>query len=272
MSRRRDRRRRERIELRAALRREVEDIEDLLTAIRPHLAAMGDDLATVTDPFEAELAGGAILGLLAGIEQLDSDHAAVRLVEEVARGADPSARALLTFMALGPDEQLAALAREADTVLEATGVPDPVWTAELFRPVEPVRFTRITVPQDDDEAWLLALFHRGEEEHGFLIGVDHTGGGAITMLDPVPPDQVPGLLKRIDSGNLLNEIPTRTEDLTHEAARRFLDRAIGTTLEQWAEEDDELDGDDPETDYLPARILLLTRRLTESGMTAYRRR
>ncbi len=233
--------------------------------MRPHMAAIGDDLATVTDPFEAELAGGAILGLLAGLELLDSGEAAVRLVEDVANQGDTSARALLAFMGLGPDRTLADLARQADAALGEAGVADPVWVPALSQPVEPTRFTRITVPGDRVEAWLLALFRRSEEEHGFLVGVDYTDCGAITMLDPVPPDHVGELVRRIEAGDLIDDVTTVAEDLDREQARIFLDGAIGTTLDHWAEDDD-TPGDDLEEDLMPGRIILLGRRLNEAGL------
>ncbi|MCH7232597.1 plasmid pRiA4b ORF-3 family protein [Glycomyces sp. L485] len=265
MSRRRERRRSERIEQLAAARRDPGQVEELVAMMRPHMAAIGDDLATVNDPFEAELAGGAILGLLAGLEQFDSDRAAVRLVEDVALQGDTSARALLVFMGLGPDRNLASLARQADAVLDAAGVQDPVWADKLFQPVEPTRFTRITVPGDRMEAWLLVLFRRSDEEHGFLVGIDYTDCGAISMLDPVPPSHVRDLVERIEAGELLDDIPTVAEDLDEEQGRVFLDGAIGATLDHWAEEDDETE-DDLDADLLPGRIILLGRRLNEAGM------
>ncbi|GAB3645233.1 plasmid pRiA4b ORF-3 family protein [Glycomyces tarimensis] len=266
MSRRRERRRSERIDQRAAARHDAGEIDELVAMMRPHMAAIGDDLAAVTDPFEAELAGGAILGLLAGLEQLDSERAALRLVEDVALQGDTSARALLVFMGLGPDPNLASLARQADAVLGAAGVADPVWADALHLPVEPTRFTKITVPGDRMEAWLLALFRRSNEEHGFLVGVDYTDCGAITMLDPVPPGHVHDLVERVEAGELLDDIPTIAEDLDEEQARVFLDGAIGATLDHWAEEDDDGPEDDLEADLLPGRIILLGRRLNEAGL------
>ncbi|GAB3236668.1 hypothetical protein GCM10027447_35150 [Glycomyces halotolerans] len=267
MSRRRERRRRERIRERTAARCRSADIEELLTVVRPHLAAIGDDLAGVTDPFEAELAGGAVFGVLAGFEELDSDQAMLRLVEEVALQGDTSARALLVFMSLGPDPDLADLARGADSLLDAAGVTDPVWAGDLFQPVEPVKFTRITVPGEPKEAWLLAVFRRADEDHGFLVGVDYGDCGAITQLDPIPPDQVSTFLQKVDTGRLLDEIPTEYEDLSDDEARYFLDGAITTTLDHWSDETEEPPEGDLEADLLPTRLILLTRRLTETGLT-----
>lgn len=265
MSSRRDRRRAERIEHRAAARRRSGEIDGLLATMRPHMAAIGDDLAALTDPFEAELAGGAILGLLAGLELLDSNAAAVRLVQDIALQGDTSARAVLVFISLGPDPDLADLARRADVALDEAGVADPVWARTLFEPVESTRFTRITAAGSDSDAWLLALFRRAEEEHGFLVGVDYTECGAITMLDPVPPDQVDELVRRVDAGALIGDVPTVIEDLDREQGRIFLDGAIGTTLDHWAEGADEAD-DELEEDLMPGRIILLGRRLNEAGL------
>lgn len=265
MSSRRDRRRAERIERRAEARHDAAGIDDLLAMVRPHMAAIGDDLAAVTDPFEAELTGGAILGLLAGLELLDSDRASARLVEDVTLQADTSARALLVFMGLGPDPGLADLARQADAVLEAAGVAAPVWAPALAGPVEAARFTRITVLGTGPEAWLLALFRRSGEEHGFLVGVDYSDCGAITMLDPVPGDHVDELVRRVESGELVDDVPTTAEDLDGEQARIFLDGAIGATLDHWAEDDEDTEGD-LEAELMPGRIILLGRRLNEAGL------
>ncbi|WP_051326272.1 plasmid pRiA4b ORF-3 family protein [Glycomyces tenuis] len=265
MSTRRERRRVERIASRAEARHEAAGIDDLLAMMRPHMAAIGDDLSTVTDPFEAELAGGAVLGLLAGLELLDSDRAAVRLVEDVALQGDTSARALLAFIGLGPDPGLADLARRADAALDAAGVADPVWAPALSEPVEPIRFTMVTVPGSRSEAWLLALFRRSDTEHGFLVGVDYTDCGAITMLDPVPPDHVDELVRRVERGELVDDVPTVAEDLDSERARIFLDGAIGATLDHWADDDDDAEGG-LEEDLMPGRIILLGRRLNEAGL------
>lgn len=265
MTRRRDRRRAERIERHTAARLAGDQIDALLAAMRPYFAAIGDDLATVTDPFEAELAGGAVLGLLAGLDLLASERVAPRLVADVALQGDTSARALLVFMGLGPDRNLADLARQADTALDEAGVADPVWAPTLFQPVEPARFTQITVPGASAEAWLLALFRRSEEEHGFLVGVDYADCGAITTLDPVPPDQVDELVRCVEAGELIEDVTTVAEDLDREQARLFLDGAIGTTLDHWAEEDDDT-GEDLEAELLPGRIILLGRRLNEAGL------
>ncbi|HEU5126704.1 MAG TPA: plasmid pRiA4b ORF-3 family protein [Glycomyces sp.] len=265
MTRRRDRRRAERIERHTAARLAGGQIDDLLAAMRPHFAAIGDDLATVTDPFEAELAGGAVLGLLAGLDLLASERVAPRLVADVALQGDTSARALLVFMGLGPDRNLADLAREADAALDEAGVADPVWAPTLFQPVEPARFTRITVPGDRVEAWLLALFRRAGEEHGFLVGVDYADCGAITTLDPVPPDHVDEIVRRIEAGALVDDVASVAEELDEERARVFLDGAIGTTLDHWAEDDDDT-GEDLEAELLPGRIILLGRRLNEAGL------
>lgn len=265
MSTRRERRRAERIASRAEARHEAAGIDDLLAMMRPHMAAIGDDLSTVTDPFEAELAGGAVLGLLAGLELLDSERAAMRLVEDVALQGDTSARALLVFIGLGPDPALAELARKADAALDAAGVADPVWAPALSEPVEPTRFTMVTVPGRHSEAWLLALFRRANEEHGFLVGVDYTDCGAITMLDPVPPDHVDELVRRVETGELIDDVPTVAEGLDKDQARFFLDGAIGATLDHWVEDADDTD-DDLEADLLPGRIILLGRRLNEAGL------
>lgn len=270
-SKRRQRRRVERIEQREIRRQDEGEFTDLLENLRPLLTAFGEELAGEADPFEAEVNGWEVLGMFSTLGPDVTEEFAQLMVADIATQHDTAARALLTFMGVSPYPVLSDLAKEADALLEIEEVPTPDWIDALTQPIEPARFTRATT-EDGTHAYVLATFRRSDEEHGFLISLDYADCGAITMIDAVAGEELPEMTDAAKSGELLEGTPTTVEELTAAEAGPFLHGAVMTTFDHRADDVDR----DPRADdlleepiddeLLPGRMMLLGRYLHMSGI------
>jgi hypothetical protein len=270
MGSRRDRRRVERALVRMDERRPDPGLGRLADQLAPVLMRICDELGAKASAFDAEAAGVETVGLIAGLEREELAVIGPRLVALIADRLDTPARAMLTFFAESPDETFAWEASRADAALARAGVPAPSWQEARSRPVTALRFTRLSSDDEPDYAWLLAVFERAGERHGFLLCLDYAECGEITLIEPIGPAHFEEVRGLVEDEMLPQSLATRVEAMDAEAAARFIEGAVATTIDHLeSDREPPVPGEDDQSTpryLLPGRMMLLRRHLRLAGL------
>lgn len=178
------------------------------------------DVASATDPLDAELTAAALLSAGALVLEGSGDLMVDRLIRGFEAQASGEALAvLMSFGAIaGPETAERALA--AADRLVARGVAKPRWADELAAPMTLGECFRL-VDTEETASILCCSFRRSGRAHAFLLAVDHSDG-ATGEIQIMPEAFLPSVLAEMSAHESTPPVEVRTEQLEPAALRQMI--------------------------------------------------
>jgi Plasmid pRiA4b ORF-3-like protein len=230
---------------------------------------IGDLTATVSmlakeeDPLAAEIAGAAVVSLVALVGESYQEALVRGFIPAFEAQADDDALMLLLAISAVTPPPAGEAAAGAAKRLVALGHTEPAWAAQLHAPVRLTSCRRI-----GDSAGimsvLVATFQRGELSHTFITTVDHLNCGAASQVQIIDATDINGVVKVLRANSR-----TLGLDVVDEALRPADYRArVEQALDARAIHDEERTGGELAADLVdedvpgyPAMSLLLRARI-----------
>jgi hypothetical protein len=227
---------------------------------------MAEGLAALVDGDDglvAELAGAAVLVMVAGGDRESLDLFVSRIIPELESGGNPRALALLLAIASSSDGVLEEVARTASAAagrLVARGVPRPRWADEV---AEPVRVGDCVRLADSRGAMsiLAASFERAGSGHAFVVFVDPDECGEATDILLADAAGLPQALDDVRKKAQSDGFDLRTQPLTPAEFRWYVEDALDSRAVHDMDGDPDPDMADDEAPPYPVLAWVVRSRL-----------
>lgn len=186
---------------------------------------MAGDLADFDDPWDAELAGAALLSLGGEAEEPFDQMLIDGLIQGFEARADGGALAMLLVIgAVGPGRAGRAASAAAERLTDA-GIGRPGWAAALEEPVSIGDCVRLHDAAGIGSV-LACTIRRGGCSHAVQVGVDERGCGAATEIVVLEASQLPQRLGQMRAAGGEDGLEIVTEPLERADFRWRVENAL----------------------------------------------